>query len=72
MLRSRIARVRNAILALAAMNVAVYDVTIADVYASSMELGLSSKSMRNPDVMAMITQTAMTRRNKLMQGSDEG
>lgn len=62
--RERMARVRNSILALAKMNVAIYPTTIMDVYNESLKLGLLTKNLISPDVLQRVTQTAMTRKRQ--------
>lgn len=42
----------------------VDNVTIMDVYLSSIQLGLSSKHLLNPDVLQTITQTAADRKDQ--------
>jgi exosome complex component RRP4 len=59
--REKICRVRNSILALSQMHIAIYKETIMDVYVESVNLGLAAKSMLNPDVLQRVTQVALAR-----------
>jgi len=57
----RIARVRNSIIALSRMFIAIYGSTITDVYEESINLGLAAKSLLDPALLQTITQTALAR-----------
>jgi len=59
--RTRIARVRNSILALSQMNIAIYRDTIMDVYNDSEYLGMPVRDMLHPEAVVRATQTAISR-----------
>jgi len=59
--RERVARISNCILALAKAHVAIYRETILDVYEESRNLGLPAKDVLNPQLLATVTRTALTR-----------
>jgi len=60
--RERVCRIRNSILALSKMHIAIYKETILDVYLESSQLGLPAKAILNPDVMQQVTQSALQRK----------
>ena len=55
------ARVRNSILALNTLFVAIYPDTIMDVFEASVEGDIAIKDMLKPDIMIQITETARAR-----------
>jgi hypothetical protein len=59
--RDRVARVRNAILALAHVRCSISPATIADVHDESVRLGLAAASLLEPRQLQRITQTALGR-----------
>jgi len=59
--REKVARVRNCVAALAQMHIAIYMETVMDVYAESLNLGLPAKDILNPNVLARVTQVALSR-----------
>ena len=62
--RERIARAANSVYALSCMGVMIWNETIAAVYATSVELGLPAKAMRNPDVMQVLVHSARAKQNE--------
>lgn len=60
-IREKIARVRNSILALSKMHIAIYKETVLDVYDASIQLGLQAKDIISPDMLTVVTQTAIQR-----------
>ena len=59
--REKIARVRNCVAALAQTHIAIYMETVMDVYEESLNLGLPAKEILNPNVLARVTQLALSR-----------
>jgi hypothetical protein len=55
------ARVRNSLIALDSLFVAIYPDTIMDVYEASIEGDVLVKDMLKPDIMLQITETARAR-----------
>lgn len=59
--REKVARISNCILALAKAHIAIYKETILDVYEESRNLGLPAREVLNPQLLATVTRTALTR-----------
>lgn len=59
--REKIARVRNCVVALSKLHIAIFKETILDVYNDSVQLGLTAKDILKPSVLTQVTQTAMQR-----------
>jgi len=59
--RAKVARVRNAIVALSSLYTAIYPDTISETYFESLERQILSKDMLKPDILQQITQTARQR-----------
>ena len=57
--RERVCRVRNALVALDRMCIAVSPTTVTQVYEASVAAGLAAKDMLLPHVLPSICQTAM-------------
>ena len=68
--RERIVRAANSVYVLSCMGVLIWNVTIAAVYATSVELGLPAKAMRNPDVMQVLVHSARAKQNEHSGGAD--
>eukprot|EP01103_Thecamoeba_quadrilineata_P012553 TRINITY_DN3266_c0_g1_i2.p1 TRINITY_DN3266_c0_g1~~TRINITY_DN3266_c0_g1_i2.p1 ORF type:complete len:141 (+),score=16.11 TRINITY_DN3266_c0_g1_i2:127-549(+) len=62
--RQRICRVRNAIVTLATMFIAIYPATIMDTYEESEEHNLQPQDMLKPNKMELITVRAGGRKKK--------
>ena len=60
--RERVVRVMSCLHVLNAQGLMVWNESIADVYAVSVEMGLPAKAMRNPDVRPVLAQAALARR----------
>jgi len=61
--REKIARVRNSIIALSTMNIAIYRNTIIAVYEESITLGLLAKDIPHPDNLTRVTYSALQTSN---------
>lgn len=59
--RELVARVRNCVVALSKMHVAIFKETILDVYNTSLLLGLAAKDILDPNLLTQVTQAAMQR-----------
>lgn len=59
--RENIARVRNCIVVLAKMQIAIHKESLMDVYNESVELGLSAKDVLNPDMLSVVTRVALAK-----------
>ena len=72
--RERIVRAANSVHALSCTGVMIWNETIAAVYATSVELGLPAKAMRNPDVMQVLVHSARAKQHEHSGGNelDEG
>ena len=73
--RERIVRAANSVYVLSCMGVLIWNETIAAVYATSVELGLPAKAMRNPDVMQLLVHSARAKQSEHNSGGtalDEG
>jgi len=57
----KMSRVRNSIICLSRMFMAIYPQTIMDVYEESVGLNLSAKQLLNPDIVQRVTQPALNR-----------
>jgi exosome complex component RRP4 len=68
-LRAKLARVRNAILALDRVFVTIFEPTIMDVYSSSVELDVATKTMLDEEVILTITEAARERARGLQQAN---
>ena len=69
--RERIVRAANSVYVLACMSVLIWNETIAAVYATSVELGLPAKAMRNPDVMQVLVHSARAKQNEHNSGTEQ-
>ena len=68
--RERIVRAANSVYVLSCMGVLIWNETIAAVYATSVELGLPAKAMRNPDVMQVLVHSARAKQSEQAGGSE--
>lgn len=59
--REKIARVRNCVVALSKMHIAIFKETILDTYESSLQLGLQAKQILESSMLIEVTQTALQR-----------
>lgn len=62
--RERIVRAANSVYVLSCTGVLIWNETIAAVYATSVELGLPAKAMRNPDVMQVLVHSARAKQSE--------
>lgn len=69
--RERIVRTANSVYVLSCMGVLIWNETIAAVYATSVELGLPAKAMRNPDVMQVLVHTARAKQSEHNSGAEQ-
>ena len=60
----------NCVHVLACTSVLIWNETIAAVYATSVELGLPAKAMRNPDVMQVLVHSARAKQNEHSSGAE--
>lgn len=65
--REKIARVRNSVVALSKMHIAIFKETILDVYELSLQLGLQAKQILEKEMLIKVTQTAMQRTQVSLQ-----
>jgi len=70
-IREKICRVRNSILALATLFIAIYPTTIIDTYSASLEYQLHPKDMLKPHNLQQITRTANERKKSKEENKDD-
>ena len=71
--RERVVRVANCVHVLRERGTAVWNVSIADVLAASLQMGLPAKAMRNPDVIPVLADAAAAigqRRDRQQQAAE--